>query len=40
MAVLPSTMALHQRTSAAMADKVATLDGYIFSKDFEIYSAT
>jgi hypothetical protein len=39
MVVLSSTMALHQRTSAAMADKVATLDGYYnFTKDFEMYS--
>ncbi len=37
--VLSSTMALHQRTSAALADKVTTLDGYYnFTKDFEMYS--
>jgi hypothetical protein len=39
MAVLSSAMALYQRSSAAMADKFATLDDYYnFTKEFEMYS--
>lgn len=39
LAILSSAMTAHKRTSAALADKVASLDGYYnFSKDFEMYS--
>jgi carboxypeptidase C (cathepsin A) len=39
LVVLSNAMSLHQRTSAAMADKVTSLDGYYnFTKDFEMYS--
>jgi hypothetical protein len=39
LAILSSAMSLHQRTPAALADKVAYLDGYYnFTKDFEMYS--
>lgn len=39
LAILSSAMSVHQRTSAALADKVTSLDGYYnFTKDFEMYS--
>lgn len=39
LVVLSSAMSVHQRTSAALADKVTSLDGYYnFTKDFEMYS--
>jgi hypothetical protein len=39
LVILSSAMSLHQRTPAALADKVTSLDGYYnFTNDFEMYS--